>query len=1318
MSPLARRCGPDVLALGALLVAVLIFFWDVLAGPRVLLPTDVLYRSPPWSSLPEAATHTVPYNQLIGDAILQNVAWKSFARASLANGELPLWNPYEYAGMPFLAGGQSGTLYPLGVLFYLLPVAFAYGPFLALHVLMGGTFAYAFARVLGCRPGAALLAGIGFAFSAFLIVSFTWPMIVSAAIWLPLLLLIVELIVRRGERGGSFVGQVALALAGALALGLEVLAGHLEVSFYTAFCLLFYGVGRLVASRSVRPAVRSLGALALMGLLGPALAAVQLVPFYELIRANFRAGFVDLPTVLSYALPPWQVATFLIPDFFGNPTAHSYFSLANRAWHAVQDATDPPHTIWWGFPKNYVEAASYVGLLPLLLAPIALLRVRTRQVVVLGLLGLLSLLLAFGSPLYALFFFGIPGVDQLHTPFRWIYPYSLIVTTLGALGAEALARERPRWGTRLGLVVAALGGLGVLAALVVLARPGRFVAWAQRILDQSSHLRRAFANGDELLSYEWRNLALFALFLALSGLAVYLVARGARHALAAAALVLIADLFVAHAAFNTRGDPTPLAAPLPAVAQLQRDGEPARTVGLADDGALTPITPMLLGVEDVRGYDTVVPRRYVEFWSLIEPPQGLPYSKMLGLGRVDSLASPLLRLLNVRYVVAGRPIDSPQLESIDAPGMYVYRLRDPLPRAFVVGGARSVPDAAAALERLRAPDFDPRREIVLVGAVVPTTDPMARGTATYVERAANHQRLDVELDRPGYLLVTDFWFPGWRARVDGADAPLLRADHIFRAIPLAAGRHTVELRYTPDSLKIGGAATGLAVLLLVAASAALGARRLLAMRHGEGTARRVARNALSGMGTSIVNKVIDFGFAILMARLLGADGIGRYAFAVVVTGYLEILSNFGLNAWVMREGAQRPDELARIGGSSLMLRLALWLTGIPVVIALLAYWRIQLGLADDAMLATLLLCSALVPSAVASTYSSMFYARERIEVPALLTVGTTLVKVALGVPVLAFGYGIVGLACLAIVNNCITAMTLGVLAGRVGIGARLRFSAAEARAMIGPAFPLMLNHFLQTVFFKIDAMLLQPIRGDRELGYYALANKFLDGTQIIPPAFTFAVFPLLSRLAASRADGMRGAYAFSLKLLVFIAVPIALTMTAAAEMLVRIVGGAAFLPDAANALRLLIWFLPFSFANGLTQYALIAAGRQRTITLAFAIAAIFNVGANLVGIPIYGYRSAAVVTVLSEVVLAVPLGVTAARSIGLFPARALAPFLASGALALALFLGVEPRLGSFVALLVGLVVYGLCLLALRPLDPPEREGVRRAARSLLARAAS
>lgn len=1298
MPALARRWSSDALALAILLFVVLLFFRDVLAGPRVLLPVDVLYRIPPWSGLSEASAQVVPHNELIGDAILQNVAWKSFARGSLARGELPLWNPYEFAGMPFMAGGQSGSLYPLGFLFYLLPVAYAYGPFLALHLFLGGAMLYAFARRLGARPAAALVGALGFAFSAFLVVSFTWPMIVSAAVWLPGLLLCEELIVARAECRRSWVGQLALGLVGGVGLALQLLAGHLEISFYVGFCLLFYGVGRLIVGRVP---LRALAPLALMALLGPALAAVQLVPFHELIGQNVRAGFVDLPTVLSYALPRAQVVTFLVPDFFGNPSHHQFFSLLARAWRSPPPTTDPPFTIWWGAPKNYVEAASYLGLLPLVLAPLALLR-PTRPVVLLAALAILSLALAFGSPLYALFFLAIPGVDQLHTPFRWIYPYSVVVATLAAVGAEQVARrakwptDRTRgWIALVGAAFATLGVAGLLAGLAVYLRPAPFAARLQPLLDRSDRLRRAFADSDALLSYEWRNLVLFALFLALSGLSLWLIVRRPARGLPLAAAVVAADLFVALAGFNTRADPTPLSANPPALAVLAADPEPFRTVGFAADAALTPVTPMLRGIEDVRGYDTVVPKRYVEYWSLIEAPQGLPYSKMLGLARVESLASPLLRLLNVRYVVSGRPVDSPRLELVHEGDMRVYRMRDPLPRAFVVGRATVVRNDAEALARLSAPDFDPRAELVLTDPAAPVYGEGAAGSAAFLERSPNRQRLRVDADAPAYLLVSDFYFAGWKARIDGVDAPLFRADHIFRAVPVPAGTHQVELRYRPDSLYIGAAVSGVAGLLALTLGFGLAGRWLLGLREGEGAARRVARNALSGMGTSLVNKAIDFGFAIFMLRQLGAEGIGRYTFAVALYGYLEIVSNFGLNALVIREGAQRRDRLGLIGGSALLLRMLLYLAGLPVVLLVLALWRNAFGLADDTLVATGLLLVALVPGHVAATYSSLFYARERVEVPALLTVATTIAKVGLGLAALLLGYGIVGLAAVALVGNLWTAATLALLARRLDVCRRLEPSRAEALAMLGPAFPLMLNHLLQTLFFKIDVLLLQPLRGDRELGYYATAYKFVDGLQIIPSAFTFAVFPLLSRLGADRPHGMRDAYVTSLKLLVAVSVPIALALTAAASPLVGLIGGPAFLPDGAIALQLLIWFLPLSFANGLTQYALVAAGQQRAITVAFAIAAIFNVAANLVGIPLYGYRAAALVTVLSELVLAIPFGLVVARTIGLSPLRTVAPLLVGGVAALATYLLLEPRVGGLAAFALGIAGYTPFLWSLR-----------------------
>jgi O-antigen/teichoic acid export membrane protein len=1268
----------------------------VLAGPRVLLPADVLYRIAPWSALPEAAAHRWPHNGLIADAILQNVAWKTFARDSFLRGELPLWNPYEYAGLPFMAGGQSGSLYPLGVLFYLLPVERAYGPFLALHVFMGGAFAYAFARVLGCRPGAAVVGGVGFALSAFLIVSFTWPMIVSAAAWAPLLLLLVELIVREWERPTARGDRaVAIALVGALALSLQILAGHLEITFYVAFTLLWYGAARLLAARRW-PA---LACLALMGLLGPLIAAVQLLPFYELIGQNFRRGLVDYPTVVGYALPISQLTTFVVPDFYGNPSHHGYLSLVERGWKSVAE-------IWWGHPKNYVEAASYVGILPLLLAPFA----RARAAVPLASLALFALLLAFGTPLYGLFFFGVPGFDQLHTPFRWIFPYSLCVTTLAALGAERLARgEAGRLAGGLAAMVAGGGALVLAGLLAVAVAPARFAALAESAIGRSSRLQRAFADGDMLLSYEWRNGILFALAVALAGLAIWTLTRRPARGLALAAGALALDLALVHYGFNARADPAPIHARLPAVEILRADPAPLRIVGMVDGEPLAPIAGTRLGIEDTRGYDTVIPRRYLEFWQLIEEPQGLLYSKLQGLGRVESLASPFLRLLNVRYVLSTAPLASPELAPVTSEGVHLYRLRDPIERAFLVGEARFARDDVEALALLRTPGLDPRRTVVLTGAD-PSLPAGGAGTVAWLARAADRLLVEVEADAPAYLFVGDFHFPGWRAFVDGAAAPVLVANHAFRAVHVPAGRHVVEMRYRPDSVRLGAILSALGLLGALAGLGVCGWRTAMRLRGGGGPLAAIGRNALSGMGTQLFNKAIDFGFAVVMLQVLEVEGIGRYTWAIAVAGYLEIVSNFGLNALVIREGSARPERLGVLGGSSLLVRLAIWLSALPLAIGF-----VLLSRGDDSAVAAALLCLALLPGNVAATYSALFYARERIEVPAALTVATTVVKVGLGLVALFSGYGIVGLAAVAVVGNVATAVALGLLAARLRIAPPLRVDAAEARAMLAPALPIMLNHLLATLFFRIDVLLLAPLRGDRELGYYATAYKFVDGLGIIPSAFTFAVFPALSRLAAARPDAMRRAYATSLKLLVLVSVPIALLLTALAHPLVLLVGGKGYLPDAAEALQILVWFLPLSFANGLTQYALIAAGQQGAILRAFVPVVAFNVVANLLLIPGFGYRAAALVTVLSELVLALPFGAAIARSVGLSTWRTIGPFLVAAVVALGAFRLVEVNANGAIALLAGLAAYAAVLALSRPIEPHERAQVRTLASGLLGR---
>ncbi|MBV8084103.1 MAG: hypothetical protein JO247_04725, partial [Chloroflexi bacterium] len=330
-----------------LLAASVGFFWQTTLAGRVLLPVDNLFQFPPWSAYAPAG-FSGPYNSLISDSILENYGWKQFLIDSLRHHQLPLWNPNVLGGTPFFAPGQASVLYPFTLLFVLLPLARAYGYFAALHLFFAGASTYAFLRTSGTSRAAGIVGGLTYMFSGRLVTSILWPQMIGAIVYLPLLLLFVELGVRQAHQRWP----LWPTLGGAFVAGVSILAGHIEASVYVLAAAGLYALARLAVDASGRQlswtavarALVSCGSLAGLGL---AVAAVQLLPFYEVGSQNFRSGAVSYQDVVGFALKLPQLFTFLMPDFYGNPI--------------IQWAP------YWGV-KDYVEQAAYIGILPLLLA--------------------------------------------------------------------------------------------------------------------------------------------------------------------------------------------------------------------------------------------------------------------------------------------------------------------------------------------------------------------------------------------------------------------------------------------------------------------------------------------------------------------------------------------------------------------------------------------------------------------------------------------------------------------------------------------------------------------------------------------------------------------------------------------------------------------------------------------------------------------------------------------------------------------------------------------------------------------------------------
>ncbi len=1380
--------------------AAAVFYWPALFGGLVLLPLDNLWLMPPWFGPPGA----VPHNFLIGDMLLENYPWKLILEQAFRQRELPLWNPYEGAGLPYLGTGQTSALYPFTALFLLLGPLAAYGWYSALHQVLAGSLTYLFLRRLGVGRFGALLGGFVFAYSFFLTVSYIWPMVLGSAVWLPLALWSVAGLAQAAESGKLGRALVLDLPLGALAIALSLLGGHLEITAYATFAVGLYalyhavrlGVGRASPpcplsteggeggkpsppsppsmergqGGEARPLLRFIVAAGLAIGLGVLLASAQLLPFLDALSTNNRQGDTTYQQVISYALPHRQVLGLLMPDFFGNPTAHAYVDLTTFATVPVQRNAQgqPIDTIFWG-TKNYVEAGGYVGVVPLLLAVVGIVRSRRRQRWFFVGLAALSLLLAFGTPLYALIYYGLPFFSQLRTPFRWLYLFDFAVAALAGYGADAITRiqnpesriqkagtisgsiaaplkigkatmaarspRSPFWILDSGFWILLTAAPAVLLALSFLARR-RSVALADQILARQGELQAAFASGAMLYSYEFRNLAIFAGLLAIGGILIWLLlgplsprlsptrgegsrtplppgggeagGEGARRRLRAIAaglllLAVVGDLFCFGMPFASKEPASLLEQRQDVSAALPADLAGPRFASLADPAVLRANLGVLLGVPSVGSYDTIIPSRFVRLWSLIEAPVDLPYNQIGRLHRLDSLGSPILDLLGVRYILTEAPVDSPFTRLAGQVGaIRIYERPSALPRAFVVGQAQWVPDDAAAFKALGTSGFQPASVVVLEGT--PVAGGGGSGTAAIGSYGLDRVTVRTTSNGSAWLVLADAYDPGWTATLDGAATPLYNADGDFRAVQLPAGSHEVVFHYSPLAFQFGAYLSFLALVILALIITLPFWRPLTG--HYAGQVERVFRNTALPLVTSFLNKGIDFGFAILMLRVLGPRNVGEYTVAIVLMGYFEIFTNFGLNSLVIREVARARDQSGRYLADAVVLRLGLCLLAAPVVagVALLGHGLLP---SDPAIIAFLLLTLSLIPSNVTTTLSGLFNAWERIDVPAGVTVVTTLARVTLGTAALLLGAGIVGLAAISLLLNLGLVIAFIVLARRTLPFVLHRPVPADLAAMLNESFPLFLNNVLVTLFFKIDVLLLQALQGSETVGYYSAAYKWVDGVLIIPSTFTFAVFPALSRFAQEKGDGLRAAFDVSIRILLGVAVPLAVLIAFLSGDLILMLGGRSFLPQSSQALAILIWFLPFSYVNGITQYALIAVNRQRFITIAFVIAAAFNLSANLLLIPRYSLYAASVVTVLSELVLMVPFLLAGRTSVG-WPNwlnAAGKPALAGLLMVLVALAGA--RIERYLGLALALAVYLAAIWILRLFAPDEVAVLRR-----------
>jgi hypothetical protein len=857
-----RRRWADWAALAALAALTLAFFYKIALTNQVLVGLDLF-------------SYFYPYRDFVGEA--------------LRAGRLPLWNPYLFMGAPLLANSQAAVLYPLNWLLLWLSPPHQVAWSIVIHIWLAGAGLYLFARrAVRLDRWASLAAALVFALGGFLGAQVEHINQLNASAWLPWLLLCIE---GAADSDRRRLRRWLAILAGGLVVALMLLAGHTQAAYICLFGAAVYALLRGLGRPFRWSRLRRLGALALMGLLGVALAAAQLLPALELSKLSVRGGGLPYREAVSFSLEPWLILKAFLPPLTWEPPFSeyvSYIGLIGLALAAVG--------VWATLRKSQTGESPEPGIL-------------SHRVVAL-ILAALGVFLAFGlyNPAYYLFYKLVPGISLFRAPARWLFLYAFGVAILTGVGLDTLLKSK------------ACKAVVVLLLAVELFVAGRHLAYnnptapaaydsmrtapAHLLAQQEdgSHLFRFLSMSDigydpgdmgelqsmyasqlseeavydltvtskmkEVLAYNLplryrlssvdgydggllptaRYVTLERLFLAedqiwpdgrlrqqlrqvppagLLGLlnVEYVITDKTQdvwidgvyydleHTMSLGQVTLadLPDLSSTHLGIVSY---------LTSTAELI-DGTPVAHVTVtATDGTVVTAT-LRAGIDTAEGlyesqpvehHQAQVAHRwkdneqgydYVTSIDLGQPlrPEGIRVESLLPTSRPASVALRGLTLIDKRTGASRSLSVDPAYRLVHSGDVKIYDNLAVLPRAFIVHGARVIADDEQALAALGDPAFDPAGEVILAEG-----KELAAGGGHAAEITSYEpERIEVQarLDAPGYLVLTDAYYPGWTVEVDGQPAPLLRADLYFRAVALDAGEHQVAFRFQPTTVRWG-----------------------------------------------------------------------------------------------------------------------------------------------------------------------------------------------------------------------------------------------------------------------------------------------------------------------------------------------------------------------------------------------------------------------------------------------------------------------------------------------------------------------------------
>ena len=785
----------EILLICLLFVLISLAFFHPIFKGFIPFPGDLLVGEySPYSSYSffGYAPHGFPNKGQDFDVLRLLYPAKEFSINSFKNLDLPFWNPYNFSGNPHLASLQSGSFYPLNIIFWLFPFISAWTAYIVTQPILAAIFTYFLLRELRLGIKSSIFGALSFAFSSYQVVWMEYGNIGHSILWLPLAMWLSL----KNIRQPSLLNSIVLILA----LTSSILAGYLQDTFYLYIFLFAFIVFNIIVGNKNRLLTKLAGFIPIF-ILPILLSAIQLLPTIELFFHSARSSYT-LSSFLKLLIPSVHLATAFVPDFFGNPATRNYW-----------------------LSGTYIERVSYIGVLPLFFAVYGIIKKRTHLIwffiISMSFVYLITFDSIFSRILYSIF---LPPFISTAVPSRIMFIFCFSASLLAAYGFDYLQKDKISkkfWVSML------------MIACVYLFLWVFVIAWPAIFKSQS---------WNQNLNISMRNLVIPTVIFLLGATIIYLsfkLKSFKQHLLAAAILLTIFDLFYF---FNkiTPFSPKESIYPKTEVIEYLKTRQGIDRSWGYGSGYIEANIQTHENIFSTNGYDALHIKRYGEMLTaskngkILKLIPGADANIASGYGENDLknnyYRQQFLNLLGVKYVLHKiNPDRKPFLSDTQTfpeatyrliwqkGGWQIYENKKVMPRFFLASNYVIEKDRQKIINRILDENFDMRETLVLEESISPKHNLKkdSKANVKMVSFAPNKIILTTSAATDMLLFLSDNYYPGWKVSIDGENDKIYRADYSFRAVPVTQGKHQVVFSYYPWSFAWGLKISSITVLSIV-----------------------------------------------------------------------------------------------------------------------------------------------------------------------------------------------------------------------------------------------------------------------------------------------------------------------------------------------------------------------------------------------------------------------------------------------------------------------------------------------------------------------